>query len=471
MRLNRQEHLGYLKYRNYLKYSQCNRSHVWDHTRFLEPNAYKITNRFEVLLPQVLFIIVGIFVLCSICTLLGVKGGMAKTFTREERTPNLYDTLRVIKHPQGVKQALLYLESLSNIELQRLKSAPLSKALTIVACSLSDQVPSQGSNAEISSSKLDVENSLKAIFTLTRLGISPPCLRERWLLPSVNAHLKKEVSYSVGDAPIDLLARASALNFRQLGRVDLLQGLSGHQDPEVREHTAYAGSNPDQLCDLLSDPWVNVRFAAIRGIEKLSSPEGLCLVELLKSSDRHLKLRSMRALGQLSRADWAKDYQAPPHLRDRLNEVYQSPNISLELRQAALLTLALWGNAQPARQVLNEHFESGGLLELTRGALKALTLSRASRVKDLVEKILVGDFDIELKLDALASLTDPRVHWDEHTPPFVSEERLTLLKGLLKSGPHHILFERRIHKAIENLSLNHLNDRKFELPPFNEEDL
>ena len=133
---------------------------------------------------------------------------------------------------------------------------------------------------------VQLSHLLKAIQIMTKLGEIRSCMAKFWLKP------RSKKKHNVNGAyPEDIITRAVALAARQTHRVDLMQGLSDHPDPEVRVHVAYAAAEPDKLCDLLIDTWPIVQRAAVIGIEKIKSPSGLCLLDRLSSMTADIKER------------------------------------------------------------------------------------------------------------------------------------------------------------------------------------
>ncbi len=386
--------------------------------------------------------------------------------TEGERLPNLYDTLRIMKHDRGVDQALLYLMSLRRDQLLMIKTPSLLSQLSRVAC-LNTESSSTTETPKNNSPKA-LKRALGAIKLLSQLQAPPPCLAERWLRPGLSS--SRQVT---GDLAFDLLSRASALAYRRGGRVDLLQGMTKHPDPEVREHAAHAGADPETLCTCLNDPWRLVRFAAIRGLEKVSDPRGLCLIETMSTLDDDLRIRSVIALGRLAESSWAKGQSTPPHLSQALRELSRAPQESISIRRAALVALARWGSFSEAEAMVIAHLKSGGLVEVTRGALHAIISSGSQLSKTLTHKIIAESESTVLRLDALKWLSDPRAPWESLDPPYTTSQRLAFVRELLKGGVHHQLYEAtilRVLESLESLVYNPSAREGYSLPSFDLED-
>ena len=308
----------------------------------------------------------------------------------EEQLPKLYDTLRILKHPQGQGEALTYLDALSLSILKAMKGEQLFQGLEKLIC-----IKSQ---TKLTAPKL--HNILKAIKIISRLGEIRPCMAQAWL----KVRDKRDFNIS-GNSPNDVITRAVALAARQTHRVDLLQGLTLHPDPEVRVHVAYAAAEPEQLCNLLNDNWPMVQRAAIIGIEKIAAPSGLCLVNKIPSFNVRLKERGIRALGRLGQSKWAQNEPKRNLVLNLLSKLLNQRQNSIHLRNTALVALANWGYLSDSRDILKEHLASGHLEDLVLGALQAITVAQPTDLMSLFQSLFEKTSSLRIKLQILKHLS------------------------------------------------------------------
>ena len=119
--------------------------------------------------------------------------------------PKLYDTLRIIQHPQGVDQALIYLLSRSSQELNMMKTNALKKALSAIACP---------KLVQLNDSPQLIHRALQAITIFQRIGELGPegeCLKQLWQ----STFTPRRIMY--GHLKQDLLARSAIQTLHQIG--------------------------------------------------------------------------------------------------------------------------------------------------------------------------------------------------------------------------------------------------------------
>lgn len=304
----------------------------------------------------------------------------------------LYDTLRILKHPQGQREALTYLDALSYSTLNSFKGEHLFTGLEKVVCI--------EQSTEITPQQL--WNILKTIKIFGKLGEVRSCMAQIWLRPLQTQAQSARKIY--GDSHREIITRAVALLARQTHRIDLLQGLSRSPDPIVRVHVAYSGAEPNQLCHLLKDPWPEVQRAAIIGIEKVSASSGLCLLDHLKRLNDKLKERAIRTLGRLGQSEWAQTSPKRDHLYTVLTQFLSHRQNKLKLRKAALVALANWNDLSASRTMIKEHLHSGLLEELTLAALQALNVSKPNDFFSILCTLFNKSSVTRVRLHALSYL-------------------------------------------------------------------
>ena len=342
----------------------------------------------------------------------------------EAQLPKLYDTLRILKHPQGQREALTYLDALSLSTLKTMKGEQLFQGLEKLIC-----IKSQ---TKLTAPKL--YNILKAIKIISRLGEIRPCMAQTWL----KVRDKRELNIN-GSSPNDVITRAVALAARQTHRVDLLQGLALHPDPEVRVHVAYAAAEPKQLCNLLNDRWPMVQRAAMIGIEKIAAPSGLCLIDQIPSLNAQLRERGIRALGRLGQSNWAQDEPKRNLVLNLLSKLLNQRQNSIHLRNTVLVALANWGYLSDSRDILKEHLASGHLEGLVLGALQAMTVAQPTDLMSLFQSLFEKTSSLRIRRQILKHLSRyPQInnHID-HTPPQFDQNRATQVLDYLKQILSH----------------------------------
>ena len=339
--------------------------------------------------------------------------------------PKLYDTLRIIDHPQGAEQALAYLASRSSQELSMMKTNALKKSLSILACPDLTMVKRQPHL---------VARSLKAIqvfLKMGELGVEGECLGELWKSTLTPTRM------SYGHLPQDLIARSAAQALHQIGRVDLLIGALVHPDPQIRALAARSGIEPRRLCELYIDDWPEVRLGAIRGLVRVASTDALCLFHYLKDHNLSVRLQALEGIGRLSQIT-----KSSYHPRDQssmiteVRRIVRDSGALLSERHAALTTLALWGERQDASDLLKAHFERGGLLELSKSALYALVIADPASSLNEVKRAIRSSPSLVMRSYAARLLVDPRIKWDHLTSKADEDTRLTLLRHVIQELNH-----------------------------------
>lgn len=358
-----------------------------------------------------------------------------------DRLPNLYDTLRVMKHEQGIDQALLYLSSLSFDELRIMKSESLFQSLEKVACLHSSPISSK-----------QMQRALTSIQLMAQMNEVRPCLK---------SYLSHQVTHKKwsGLERHTILARAVALAARQTGRIDLLMNATQHFDPEVREHAANAGADPKRLCALLKDPWGNVKHGAIRGLEKIGGPEGLCLIEALTFLPNRLLARAIQTLGRLGKSSWAKEHRISPLLSKTLTTLVYSKQAHSSIKRSALVALANWGSLSEARDILESHLKTGRLESLTLGALQAIVVGSPDTAFFSLSNIVIKSPSVRVRLAAIRFILGMK-KVNEAEQLELNQKKYALFKDLVESPDlsHHPLFIDRLKHAIMVVQ-SILNDR------------
>lgn len=378
-----------------------------------------------------------IFMLCFQSQCWAKKG-----LVESSKLPNLYDTLRVMKHTQGIDQALLYIDSLSLAELKTLKGEQLFRSLEKVAC-----FTPQGSMI----SAKELKRALMSIKQLSRLSEVRTCLIDRWLTGY------KPKSMSGGEAET-VIARAVSLASRQAGRVDLLVNVTQHPDPEVREHAAYAGADPSHLCDLLKDPWDNVKRGAIRGLEKIAGPQGLCLRDALKDLPISLKGVALKALGHLGKSAWAKKRGLSSSLAQALTEIVHANHLTIHIRHRALVALASWGSLSVARDILSSHLKTARLEGLAMGALQALIVGSPNTALQDLHNVFLKSSSIRVRLASLDLMVRLKLP-DQKQQERLEHKKYILIKTMIseQNRDENPLLLKRLLKIRTQLISNNIN--------------
>lgn len=302
-------------------------------------------------------------------------------------------TLKALRHPRGSLDALRYLHQLPPSDLLTFKTEELLVELDHLA--------------------LDSQRSLQvriwSIELLKRLKAPREVLKQLWL-QSHPIH-----STDVKEQHTLILARHAVLALRGLARPDLLSGALNHPDPEIRAHAASAGADPHLLCHVLTqDPWPEVRYQAVLGLEKIGGEQALCLSQALKDTKDQVQEQAARVLGLLSHdPSWSPTLQQRKDLIKGLRALAGTPSAPLNARASALISLGRWDSLEPSDQVLKTHLDKGGIVPLTLAALQAVALSsiqieeRVPRLIDALKKSTA--LEVRLKAAGLLVKLDTKV--------------------------------------------------------------
>ena len=366
---------------------------------------------------------------------------------------HLYDTLRVIRHPQGADHALTYLRSRSAQELRVMYTRGLERALMEHACITAEHLerlePRRASRA------------IKALSVISRFEMiqgDAQCLTALWRHTMAQGDSARR---AYGHLLKDLIAREAVEAIYRLGRIDLLRGATSHPDPHIRALAARSGVEPTSLCSLSEDAWPAVRLSAARGIARVAGVESLCLVRYLSDSELSVRITALRGIGRLAAEPWATSADVPlDEVFTSLRTIASDSEAALDERSAALTALARWGATQVAEQLLRAHLERGGLLELSRAALYAVAISADHPLTPL-KRVLERSPSLALRGYAATLLADSRLKWSERREELL--ERLKLMRGVIDelsgAAPRLALKLEERYRDLETPNPHHQRDR------------
>ena len=368
------------------------------------------------------------FEVLSVGLVMGQSGLSARMLTSIATpvAPNLYDTLRIIKHPQGATQALAYLLTRSSQELSMMKTRALIKALSVLACP--DLRQSEGAQQ----ATRNAADAIRVFRKLGELGIEGECIGQLWRLT-----LGPPRRDMYGHRALDLIARLAAETLHQIGRVDLLIGALVHPDPRIRALAARSGAEPHLLCTLYTDGWSEVRMSAIIGLERVAGAESLCLTHYLKDARLSIRLRALRGLGRLAGvSDRSYSQGERARMIAEVRHIVHDSEATQSERNAALTALARWGERSDASDILEAHYERGGLLEFSKAALYALVIADATTSLQELKRAILHSPSLVIRAYAAQLLVDPRLKWSSIRSDHDQAQRRALLSRVVLEMRH-----------------------------------
>jgi hypothetical protein len=279
----------------------------------------------------------------------------------QTKDPILFDlsaTLLALNHTQGRVEALFYLLQMPRHQIPLAKHAKVIKSL--------DQI--------ILDQHATLKERLWSIELLQRLEVASDTL----------VKMIQKTSTFKNHTPLSqielIVARAASRALRALGRVDLLTNTWQHHDPVIRASTAAIAADADHLCDLIKDPWREVRLSAILGLGKLVGPKIFCVLPLISNRDVLLAIEASHILGKVPLQDWFIKSQNQLILK-KIQSLAHNTQLDIAIRSALLQSLARWNEDQYVQNILDTHLDKHGLIPLSVAAAKSLIFLPLDSIK------------------------------------------------------------------------------------------
>ena len=303
-------------------------------------------------------------------------------------------TLKALQHPLGTQDAL---EFLLHLPKEQKINAQTFKIYTHL-----DQL--------LNNEETPFKQKVWTLYLLRDFKANRPILRTLWKKAKKGKNL--------------VLGRLAAENLRILKAYDLLEGAHLHPDPEIREHAAHSGANHTSFCSMLKDPWPNVRYAALRGLERFMESSSssltphdsshlsrssrfvpsLCILEGLKDPLPLIQLRTAYTLRFLMTHQW--DHFLNPEdqqtLLKRVRHEFKQSHHSKDLRTELLHALSLMGDFVMVNRILMTHLEQSGLETYVIASLEALfnSLLSQKKKKKWFKSLCSESDDLQVRLKA-----------------------------------------------------------------------